>query len=408
MKSLCILLLLATPLMAADLAVDVSVNQASDFANKTNDVDVEVARFTLSATGGAISVGELSITISNETMADDAFSQLRLFYDADGNGTFATNEELTSGQTPDGTSSILTFADAFSVANMSTNDLQLRADINNTSTFYGQAFTFSIDVNTDVSLTNSGSDAVLGTFPVNSSTLTIRHSENQLVQGTGNPTAPRTVGHNSADNAALHFIVDSLTAATNGQLVGIDLDSLTISLILGSTSEAAGIAALTLYTDDGDGLFEPGAGEAEIQRRTVLDGAKWVVSGTVISVTFDGSAIANLVDLVSGQNSVFWVGIDFTGSMDVTVEASVNRTSVLGALGADADYFLPSPANINGNVINVRNTGGGGIGSNADSDPSGEGGCISSSSPTNIYLFSFLAVLSVMLIGCKQLRNTTK
>ena len=409
MKSLCILFLLATPLMAADLAVAVSSNQGPDFANKTNDVDVEVARFRLSATGGAVSVDDLTITFSNETMADDAFSQLRLFYDADGNGTFAANEELSTGQTPNGAANTLTFTEVFSAPDTSTNDLQLRADINNTSTFYGQAFTFSINLGTDVTLTNGGSDTVSGTFPVTSNTLTIRHSQNQLVPGTGNPTAPRTVGHNTANNAALHFIVDCLTASTNGELVGIDLDSITISLTLGATGEDAGIAAVKLYTDDGDGLFEPGSGEAEIQRRTSLDTAKWVVSSTVISVTFDGSAIANLVDLVSGQNRVFWVGIDFTGGIDVTVEASVNRTGVLGALVADADYFVTSPANINGNVVNARDTGSSGGGSgNTNAEPSGEGGCVASNSPTPALLIAFLAVLCVIFLGVKPPRSRAK
>lgn len=297
----------------------------------------------------------------------------------------------------------MTFAEVFSAPDTSANDLQLRADINNTSAFYGQAFTFSINAGTDVTLTNSGSDTVSGTFPVNSNTLTIRHSENQLVPGTGNPTAPRTVDHNSTNNAALHFIIDCLTASTNGELVGIDLDAITISLTLGTTAESSGIAALALYTDDGDGLFEPAGGEAEIQRRTALDVSKWVVSGTVISVTFDGAAIANLVDLISGQNRVFWVGIDFTGGIDVTVEVSVNRTGVLGALGTDADYFVTSPANINGNVINVRDTGSGGGGNgNTSADPSGEGGCIASNSPTvPTLLIVFLAVLCAIILRAK-------
>ncbi|MHC4841986.1 MAG: hypothetical protein ACYTDT_13695 [Planctomycetota bacterium] len=401
MKILLLALLLASPIAAADLAVAVSTNQGPDFANKTNDADVEVARFTLSATSGSVSVDDITITFSNETMADDAFSQLRLFYDADGNSTFAANEELDTGKVPNGTSNSVTFAEVFSAPDTFSYDLQIRADINNTSTFYGEAFSFSVNAGTDVTLTNGGSDTVSGTFPATSNSLTIRHSENQLVPGTGNPSAPRDVNHNSTNNAALHFIIDCLAATPNGELVGIDLDSITISLTLGAIGEDAGVAALSLYADDGDGLFEPTTDETEILRRTATDITKWVVSGTVITVTFDGSAIANLADILSGQSRVFWVGIDFAGSMDVTVEASVNRTGVLGALGADADYLVASPANINGNVINVRNIGsggGGGSGGNSAAEPSGENGCASSNSPTLAIFLSILVLLAVTFV----------
>ena len=107
--------LLALPVSAASLAFNLSGTTGPDFGNQLNDTDVEVARYVLQPTGGSVDIDSLTVHISNFGLADEAFTRVRAFFDADGNGTFDPSEELdaTSTIVPDGTTDDITFTETF-------------------------------------------------------------------------------------------------------------------------------------------------------------------------------------------------------------------------------------------------------------------------------------------------------
>ena len=137
-----------------------------------------------------------------------------------------------------------------------------------------------------------------------------------------------------------------------------------------------------------------------IQERVPADITKWIIAGTVISVTFDGTPIQALQDIASGTTRAFWVSIDFGGSPETTCEVSLTRTNVLGALGTDADFFVTVPTAISGDVITVTEP----PPKKKSKSPQGEGGC-STGAETSVWLLALLlAVLTTIgLRGvCKQ------
>jgi hypothetical protein len=111
---------------------------------------------------------------------------------------------------------------------------------------------------------------------------------------------------------------------------------------------------MTLWQDDGDALFEPGAGEIQILQRTAADTGKWIPAGNVITAVFDGTPMAVLPPINTGQARVFWVSISFAAAVDCVAEVSVNRANVQGSLGISADFFVTNPASIGGEVITVH------------------------------------------------------
>lgn len=406
--------LMAMPAMAADLTVNLSGTTGPDFANRLNTTDLEVARFVFQASGGDVGIDDIEIHFSNHTVADLAFTRMRLFYDANGNGSFETNEELDAASTiaPDGVNPSVVFAGIinalpWSVVAGPSRLLQLRVDVGNNIASYGDAFEFSIQAAGSITLTNPGTDNVLGSLPAVSNTLTLRHSENQLVPGTGNPTTQRTAFYGATNFPALHFIVSSLTGTPPGQLLGIDLISITVSITLANSAQTAAVTRLSLWQDDGDSQFEPNAGEVLIQARTPADGVKWDISGSVISVTFDGAAVQNLSDIPSGGVKALWVGIDFGSGMDAVCEVSVNRAGMLGALGAAADFFVVSPAFISGDVITLQAV----PPRPPSSGPEGEGGCSTGQGGHHKWLLLLVLAgllgLRISKIHCRQFARRT-
>lgn len=387
------LAILALPLSAATLAFNLSGTTGPDFGNQLNDTDVEVARYVVQPSGGNVSIDSITIHISNFALADNAFTRLRLFFDADGNGTFDPTEELdeTSTIVPSGATDDVTFTETFSAPGGLIRTLQLRVNIGVDTSVYGEAFNFSIDPQADIVLSNGG-DSVSSTTVATSNDITIRHSENQLVTGTGNPTAPRSAALGASNFPALHFIVASLTPTGPGQLQGIDLNSITISVTCANAAQTAAITRLALWQDDGDAVFEPSAGEVLILQRTPADAGKWVIAGSVISVTFDGTPVQNLSDIPSGGARTFWVGIDFGGGPDTTCEVSVTRTQVLGALGAAADFFVTTPNFISGDIINVATP----PPPPKSSKPEGEGGCSTAEQPGMLLLIALALALALI------------
>ena len=371
-----IVVLLALPLAAADLSFNLSGTTSPDFANQLNDTEVEVARFVVQGSGGAVLIDDITVRVSNFALADEAFTAVRMFYDANNNGSFELSEQVGSDQVPSGVSADLTFVGAITVPNGSIRTIQLRVDVGNNATAYGEAYDFSVDPQADITLNDPVSDAVTTVTTAVSNTITIRHSENQLVPGTGNPVSPRTANHGASNFPALQFIVSSLTATGPGQLSGIDLNAITISITCASAAETAVITGLTIWQDDGDSVFEPGGGEVLIQSRSTADVTKWIVSSNVINVTFDGTVIQNLADIPSGLTRTFWVGINFGGSPAATCEVLINRTGVLGALGVAADFVVVSPSSVSGDVISVVTPPEPAKGAS----PPGEGGCSSTDS----------------------------
>lgn len=392
----------ALPCTAAIMSVNLSGTTGPDFGNQLNDTDVEVARYVLQPTGGAVSIDSITIHVSNFVLADEAFTGVRLFFDADGNGTFDPSEEIGTSQVPSGAASDLVFTETFSAPSGLIRTLQLRVNIGTNATVYGEAYNFTIDPQTDVVLTNPGTDSISSTGLAVSNDITIRHSENQVVPGTGNPTGPRETSFNKNNVAALHFIVSSLNPTGPGQLQGIDLNSITISVTCATSAQTAVVTRLRLWQDDGDGNFEPGSGEVLIQERTSADVGKWVVAGSVISVTYDGLPVQNLSDIPSGATKALWVSIDFGSGVDTTCEVSVTRTNILGALGAAADFFVPNPNFISGNVLTVTTP----PPAPTSSKPQGEGGC-STDSASDLALATLLLALTTLcaLRARKQART---
>lgn len=394
------LLLLAAPAFAANLTVNVSGNTPPDFANQLNDTGVEVARFVFQATGGDVDISDVTIHVSNHLLADEAFTAVRVFFDSEPNGTFSLSEQIDTDKVPSGTGTDITFAGSFTVLGGNIHTLLVLVDIANNATVYGESYDFTIDPQVDVTLTNPGSDTITNSNVGTSNAITLRHSENQLVQGTGNPTAPRQTTYGTTNYPALHFIISSLTPIGPGQLAGIDLAAITISITCATAAQTALPTRLRLWTDDGDSAFEPGSGEILIQERTPADITKWITAGTVISVTFDGTPIQNLQDIASGGTRTFWVSVDFGGGPETTCEVSVTRTNVLGALGADADYFVTVPTAISGDVITVTEA----PPKKKSKSPEGEGGCSTDESSGGwllVILATMVAVISIRTC-CKQ------
>ncbi len=133
------ILLAASALPAANVAVNLSGTTNQPFANKLVDTDVQVARFVLQASGGDVTIDGITIDFSNPTNAALAFSGVRLFYDANGNGTFEDPaEELGSVQAV-GTGAV-TFTETFTALNGLIRELQVRVHIGNNVAVYGEAF----------------------------------------------------------------------------------------------------------------------------------------------------------------------------------------------------------------------------------------------------------------------------
>lgn len=386
----------AVPLCAADLAVNVSGATGPDFANKLDDTDVEVARFALQAGGGDVDVDAVTIHFTNAAAANEAFTAVQLFYDADGNGTFDGSEQVGTAQVPNGTDDFVTFTDTFTAVSGVIRELQLRVDIGNDAAAYGEAFQFIIDGASSITLA-SGTDTISGGLPATSNTIEIRHSVNELVPGTGNPSAPRNVALGRTNVGALHFIVSSLNATPPGQLQGIDLDEITISVTLGNAAQTDIVTRLALWQDDGDSAFEPGNGEVLIQERTPADGAKWAVSGSVISVTFDGSAVQLLSDIPAGGAKALWVGVDFGDAPESVCEISVNRDGITGALGPAADHVTDTPNSISGNVINVIDP----PEPPPPSEAQGEGGCTTVESRGWWFGLLLLFLVAIVFARCR-------
>jgi hypothetical protein len=395
---------LALPVSAASLAFNLSGTTGPDFSNQLSDTDVEVARFVLQPTGGSVDIDSITVHISNFALADEAFTRVRAFFDADGNGTFDPSEELddTSTIVPNGTTDDITFTETFTAPGGVIRTLQLRVDVGANASVYGEAYNFSIDPQADIALNNPGPDTISSTTVAVSNDITIRHSENQLAPGTGNPTAPRNAYYNNANAAALQFVVSSLTPTGFGQLSGIDLASITISVTCASSAQTAAVTRLALWLDDGDSAFEPGGGEVLILSHIPTDVGKWVVAGSVISVTFDGSPIQTLTDIPSGGARTFWIGIDFGSGTDATIEVSVVRTDVLGSLGAAADFFVTSPNVVSGDVINLSAK----PPKPPSSEPPGEGGCSTNENPGWMLLIA--ALLALTTIGRNLPRKQTR
>lgn len=397
------LLLCAAPAFAANLTVNVSGNTPPDFGNQLNDTDVEVARFVFQATGGDVDVSDVTLHVSNHLLADEAFTNVRVFFDAEPNQTFSPGEQIDTDMTPNGTTDDLTFTGSFTVLSGNIHTLLVLVDIANNATVYGEAYDWTIDPQADVTLTSPGTDTITNSNVGISNEITLRHSENQLVQGTGNPTAPRATTFGNSNYPALHFIISSLTPTGPGQLSGIDLSAITLSITCATGPQTALPTRLRLWTDDGDSSFEPGSGEIMIQERVPADTTKWIIAGTVISVTFDGTPIQNLQDIATGTTRTFWVSIDFGGSPETTCEVSLTRTNVLGALGPDADFFVTTPTAISGDVITVTEA----PPKKKSKTPQGEGGC-STGEDTTLTLLMLL-IIPLMALGlravCKQTRS---
>lgn len=382
------LLVCTGSLSAGNLSVNLSGTTNQAFPNRLTDTEVQVVRFVLQSTGSNTTVDSITVTVSNAASAVNAFTGMRLFYDADGNGSFDASEELSTVQTVTGATT--TFTETFTAMNGLIRELQVRVNIGSNPTVYGEAFTFSIAAGTDLSLPGAPTDTVSGTFPVTGNALTIRNSTNQLVPGTGNPTAPRGIAKGSQNAAALHFVIDSLVPTSPGELVGIDLQAIAISVTTQTAGQTSAVSGVTLWQDDGDAFFEPSAGEVLILARTPADLGKWTPAGNVITVTFDGTPINTLPQINTGQARTFWVGISFAGGADCVCEVSVNRTNIQGSLGVAADFFVISPSAISGEVITVADQPAGPELPEAD----GEGGCSSSEAQ-----LSWISALLLALAG---------
>jgi hypothetical protein len=226
---------------------------------------------------------------------------------------------------------------------------------------------------------------------------------NRLQPGTGNPSSPRDTFFGRSNVAALHFLVDSLTATPPGQLSGIDLAAITVSVTLATNQQTAAVTRLTLWQDDGDANFEPNSGEVLILARTPADAGKWGIAGSVISVVFDGTSVQNLQDIPAGQARAFWVGIDFSADgPEAVCEVSVNSGGVLGALGTAADHFIANPALISGNVLALKAK----PPKPKSVEAKGEGGCAASAVPFNLALLAALALL--LSVRSLQVRTLSK
>lgn len=373
--ALCAALLAASTLGAATLNVTLSGASPANFENRLSDTSVEVTRFVLTSTGASVDCSAITITFTNPTTADEAFTAVRVFYDANGNSSFEAGEEIGVGQAPNGAAATLAFTGNFTVPT-SSRLMQVIVNTGANVASYGDAFRFSIAAAADITLVNPGTDSVTGAFPVQGNTLTIRNSVTNLLAGTGNPASPRTLARGSQNVAGAHFRLDCLAAAIPGELVGLDLSSITVNLNLGAPADANVIASVSLFGDDFDAAFEPNTQDPLIQARTSADVAKWTVAGSTLTVIFDGAPVTALTSINSGTVRAFWIGISFNSTADAVVEVLVNRTGILGAEGASGDFMTTAITSISGNVITVSGSGGGGGDGGQGNRPSEEGGCV--------------------------------
>ena len=382
---------------AATVNVTLSGASPANFENRLSDTGVEVARFVLTGSGGSVVCTGVTITFTNPTGADEAFTAVRLFYDANGNNTFEAGEELGTpgGVAPNGSAATISFNTGFTVP-VGSRLLQVTVNTGSNPAAYGQGFRFSIAAGADVALSSPGTDNVTGTFPVQGNTVTVRNSVTNLLAGTGNPAALRTVPRGTQNAAGLHFRLDCLAAITPGELVGLKLQTLTVNLNLGSAAHATVISAVSLFNDAFDALFEPNTQDILVQTRTSADVAQWQLSGAVLSVTFDGAAIAALSQVNSGAVRAFWVGVSFNTSADAQLEVILNRTGILGTAGGEGDFISTAIASVSGNVITVTGSGGGGGGSKSNGVGE-EGGCAVSEVGALPWLMALLALLTLIL-----------
>lgn len=387
-------LMLACPLGAASVSVNLSGSNGASFATQLGSTNVQVARFVLQATGGDVLCDGLTIHFDNAANANVAFSGVRVFFDSEPNGIFDTTEELASSQAPNGTDNFLTFTEAFTVLAGQLHDVQVLVTVTAATASYGEVFRFRIDAAASVDLNDDINDSVTGTFPVQANTITIRHSENRLQPGTGNPTAPRETNFGAQNVRGVHVIIESLNPTPPGQLAGIQLATLAASVTLPSALETAAVTRLRLWQDDGDSAFEPGGGEVLIQARTPADIAAWSVAGSVITVTFDVSTVPAIP---TGQVRAFWISIDFSeDGPETSCEVAVNRTGVISALGADADFFIATPALVSSNVITLVPK----PPKPKSNEAEGEGGCT-----TIVGQGQFWAILVLLAGGFLFVRN---
>lgn len=389
-------LLAASTLGAATLNVTLSGASPANFENRLSDTSVEVTRFVLTSTGAAVDCSAVTITFTNPTTADEAFTAVRVFYDANGNSSFEAGEEIGTSQAPNGAAATLAFTGAFSVPT-SSRLMQVVVNTGANVASYGDAFRFSIAAAADITLVNPGTDSVTGAFPVQGNTLTIRNSVTNLLAGTGNPASPRTVARGSSNVAGAHFRLDCLAAVIPGELVGLDLSSITVNLNLGAPADANVIASVSLFGDDFDAAFEPNTQDPLIQARTSADVAKWTVAGSTLTVIFDGAAITALTSINSGTVRAFWIGVSFNSTADAIVEVLVNRTGILGSEGAAGDFLTTAITSVSGNVITVSGSGGGGGGGSGISNSAREEGGCSAQNGAGLALamFALLAGLAV-------------
>lgn len=368
-----LLVVLAPVCLAGSVSVQTSGLTPPAFSNKPNDTAVPVARFVLQASGNDVIVDAVRLDFSGAASADEAFGQLYLFFDADHNQTFDAAEELdeTSTIAPNGTDGFVTFTETFTVLNDGfSRELLLLADIKTTAV-HGDSFQFRIDAATSLVLPPASTDTITGTFPRTANAITIRNSETQLVPGSGNPATVRNVARGAQNVAALHAVLNCLAPASPGELVSLDLNTLSLAVNLANSSQVSGVQTLSLWQDDGDANFEPGAGEVLILSRTSADTGKWNLAGSVLTVVFDGTAIQSLAAIPAGQVRTFWVSISFASTPDVTCEVTLSRAGVLGSAGAVADYLVASPASLSGNVIQTTAP----PPEPEPTEPPGEGGC---------------------------------
>lgn len=399
MRITLLVLVLASQLAAADLSVNVSGQSGSAFATQLQTADVQVARFVVQASGGDVTVDAVDIHFTNAAGANTAFTGIRLFYDADGNGIFDTSEEVDVAQTPNGVDDFVTFVDSFTVFSGQIRELQLRATVSNNTAAYGQAFQFRVDGAASLLLANGG-DTVSGNLPAQANAITIRHSENRLHPGTGNPSQPRDAFFNNTNKAAMHFVIESLNPTPPGQLAGVDLTALQVSVTLGTAEQTDAVTRLTLWQDDGDALFEPNSGEVLIQERMPSDAGKWGISGSVIIAVFDGTAVQQLQAIPAGQARAFWVGIDFGSGLEAVCEVSINAAGVLGAEGIAADFFIANPPLISGNVINLKRR----PPPPESTEAQGEGGCAAAASGQTWFWLALLIAPIALRISVRRRR----
>lgn len=383
-KSILAFLALSTAVLAGSSLGAASVNVAlsgaspANFDNRLNDTSVEAARFVLTISGGSVDLSGVTLSFSNAANADEAFSAVRLFVDLNGNQSFESPSEEFSpvgGIAPDGINGFLAFSKAFTLAT-GTTLMQVVVNTSGNVAAYGESFRFSIAAAADFTLVNPGTDNVTGSFPVQSNSITIRNSVTNLLSGTGNPAAPRTVSRGAQNVAGTHFRLDCLSATVPGELLALNLASITVNINLGSPAEAAVINSVNLHGDDFDAVFEPTGADTLIQSRTSADAAKWMVSGSTLTVVFDGAPVAAL-SVASGSVRAFWIGLSFNNSANAVVEVLVSRTGILGAAGAVGDFLTTGVVTVSGNVITVSGKGGGGGGGQGNS-PGEEGGCVAS------------------------------